>query len=142
MSAIDSLAVAGDRPVSGARLLTPVAFVLLMGFALAARLGGFPLVHRLVRRCPTLGKPSRDVAAAKAVATAVDRASRFVLKRAWCLQRSSAAVALLRLAGYPAKLVIAVRKIPFYAHAWAELEGVVLNDSPAVQERYSVIETC
>ena len=61
-------------------------------------------------------------------------------KRTWCLQRSAACVLLLRLQGFPANLVFGVRTFPFEAHAWAELEGRVINDRAVYVERFLVLD--
>ena len=106
------------------------------------RLAGFQRFHRLVRKWPTLGRRPPDASRVERICTAVDRAAVFYIKKAWCLQRSATAVCLLRTFGAPAELVIGVQKIPFYAHAWAEIGGTVVNDHPIVQRRYTVIERC
>jgi hypothetical protein len=49
---------------------------------------------------------------------------------------------LMRLRGWPAELVLGVRRMPFAAHAWVEVRGRVVNDDPRVQRQYSVLERC
>ena len=77
-----------------------------------------------------------------AICGAVDLAAALYFRKVLCLQRSAAAVRLLKKAGYDAKLVIGVQQVPFAAHAWAELEGVVLNDKSYMPEMYSVLDRC
>lgn len=49
-----------------------------------------------------------------------------------CLVYSAAATILLRRAGFDVALVVGVRKMPFTAHAWCELDGKpVLDDTVA-----------
>ena len=102
---------------------------------------GFSRFHAMVRRIRTRPVHARP-AAAQRIVRSVDRASAFYFKRAWCLQRSVVTVALLRLAGFPARLVIGVQRVPFAAHAWVELDGRVANDRPTLRRRYEVLETC
>lgn len=122
------------------RLAAMGAWVSLIFVDLVMKLAGFRRFHGLISSFPTCRKRYRDEEAAAAICTAVDRAATFYFKRAWCLQRSAAAVCLLRLAGIEARLVIGVKSIPFGAHAWVEKNGVVLNDRSIVQERYTAIE--
>lgn len=118
------------------------AFLVLLLVDAVIKLAGFNRFHRMIQNCPLLGRPPNDAAITQKLCTAVDRASTYYFKRAWCLQRSAAAVCLLRLRGIDARLTIGVQKIPFYAHAWAEVDGHVVNDLPQVQKKYTVIERC
>lgn len=61
------------------------------------------------------------------------------LGRANCLDRSLTLWALLRRRGIHAGLQLGARKDQecFDAHAWIELDGVVLNDSDDVRQRYA-----
>jgi hypothetical protein len=56
-----------------------------------------------------------------------------------CLPRSLALFQFLRSTGLPALHCIGVRQFPFGAHAWVELRGRVLRDTPAVADVYTVI---
>jgi hypothetical protein len=58
-----------------------------------------------------------------------------------CLQRSACAVRMLRRHGVPARLVIGFRRQPFFCHAWVEVHGRVVNDSPVYRERLTVLYT-
>jgi hypothetical protein len=101
-------------------------------------LRGFAGVHR-----PLLGyriSPTRpDDATTRAVCDAIVTASCFYWKPVLCLQRSVCAVRMLRHYGAPARLVIGYRPVPFLSHAWAEVDGRVVNDSPAYQQRLRVL---
>lgn len=105
-------------------------------------LSGFQRFHALLRRVPVRGPERDSVALATALARVVDRAAAFYFKRAWCLQRSAVAMALMRLHGVPAKLAIGVHRVPFQAHAWVELRGRVINDRPWLPQAFTVIESC
>lgn len=123
-------------------LWTLAAYLGLLVSDAALKILGFSRFHVIVRRIPTRPAVRSQPVAAQRIVRSVDRASAFYFKRAWCLQRSAVTVALLRLAGLPARLVIGVQRVPFYAHAWAELDGRVANDRPAVRREYEVLETC
>src|SRR5262249_57620343 len=73
---------------------------------------------------------------------AIDLAAVFYFKEVKCLQRSVVTARLLRWHGFPAEMVIGVQHVPFYAHAWVEMEGAVVNDKPYVSQMYAVIERC
>jgi hypothetical protein len=105
-------------------------------------LSGFQRFHALLRRVPIRGPERDSVALATALARVVDRAAAFYFKRAWCLQRSAVAMALMRVHGVPAKLAIGVHRVPFQAHAWVELRGRVINDRPWLPQAFTVIESC
>jgi hypothetical protein len=117
------------------------AYLGLVTIDIALRLFGFARVYRLLRWRPSGGKPS-DLGRARGLAHAVDRAAAMYFKRAWCLERSLVTVLLLRLCGLPARLVLGAKRMPFGAHAWVELDGVVINDDPRHCTGYSVLERC
>lgn len=119
-----------------------LAYVSLIGTDVLLRLGGFDRFHRTMRRWPTRTARVTDAAEVARIRAAVDHASGFYFKRAWCLQRSAATACLLRLRGFPAQLSIGVRRMPFSAHAWVELDGRIINDEPRVCGAYEVIERC
>lgn len=69
----------------------------------------------------------------------------FVLATCWywkqtlCLQRSICLARLLRAEGVPACVVIGYRRRPFLSHAWVEVEGHVVNDSPVYAHRLHIL---
>jgi hypothetical protein len=77
----------------------------------------------------------------RAICDAVVLARCFYWKPVLCLQRSTCAVRLLRAHGVPARLVIGYRPMPFFSHAWVEVEGRVVNDSPVYQQRLQTLHT-
>jgi hypothetical protein len=123
-------------------VLSAFAYLVLVLVDVLMKFGGFRRLHTLVRGFPVRRRTRDDARAAHRICGAVDRAASYYVKRAWCLQRSATAVCLLRLAGYPAELVIGARRTPFYAHAWAEIGNQVVNDETAVQTYYGVLERC
>ena len=60
-----------------------------------------------------------------------------------CLDRSISLSILLHRQGIKSELFLGVRKDQgdFEAHAWVEIDGVVLNDTPDVRERYASFPT-
>lgn len=123
------------------RALTVGGFVALLLVDVTIKVAGFKRFYALVRGFPVVGKRERWPGA-QGVCSAVDRAASMYFKRAWCLQRSATTACLLRLRGIPAQLVIGARRMPFGAHAWVELAGKVVNDSPVVRKRFVEIERC
>jgi len=57
-----------------------------------------------------------------------------------CLQRSIVTARLMRNRGIAAEVVIGYRPSPFFSHAWVEVGGRVVNDSPAYKMRLQVLE--
>lgn len=72
---------------------------------------------------------------------AIDAASCFYVKPVLCLQRSVCAVRLLRRLGSPARLVIGFRAVPFLSHAWVEVDGRTVNDSPSYRKHLTTLLT-
>jgi hypothetical protein len=64
----------------------------------------------------------------------------FYWKRVRCLQRSVVTARVLRAYGAQAEVVIGYRRAPFMSHAWVEVGGRIVNDSPAFQRRLQVLE--
>lgn len=92
-------------------------------------------------RRPLSGEPARQ--RAHAICAAMDSARVLYPRHVRCLQSAAAAGVLLRLMNVNAEMVIGVRRVPFAAHAWVELEGeIVMNDRPRLSQLYTVIERC
>lgn len=150
MSAIDlPFGEALPAETTPARSVGEVALVIagwcMLAFTdITLRVAGFHRFYRMVEKWPTLAapKPERRAEVARRTATAIDRARVYYFKRAWCLQRAAASVCLLRLRGVHGELVIGVRKIPFYAHAWTEVDGEIINDPAALRTTYSEMTRC
>ncbi|MGH9722208.1 MAG: lasso peptide biosynthesis B2 protein [Bryobacteraceae bacterium] len=122
------------------RWLAVKAWVALASVDLILKIGGFPKLYRKLRSFPVAKRRLTGEAVTRGICSAIDLAGTWYFKHALCLQRSAVATFLLRRAGVPAELVIAVRKMPFQGHAWVEVAGVVVNDTPSVQENYSVLD--
>jgi hypothetical protein len=102
---------------------------------------GFEKVYTLASRVPTLRRaPQADrQAQLDLVFATVDRACSRICRYSYCVQRASSAATLLRLRGYPAVIVIGVRRPPFEAHAWVEVEAVPIGETPEGLAGYTVI---
>lgn len=76
---------------------------------------------------------STDIRHAQRYGRRIATAAQVSLPRAHCLQRSLVLHKWLRDEGYPSDLRIGVRKDhdALRAHAWVELAGCILNDSPS-----------
>lgn len=100
---------------------------------------GFRRVYRDVERQRVDSRACRAETAL--ICQAVCLAACFYCKPALCLQRSVAATRLLRKYGVNGRLVIGYRPAPFFSHAWVEVAGRVVNDSPAYKDRLHVLCT-
>jgi Transglutaminase-like superfamily len=101
----------------------------------------FAAIHERVRQT-VLGNPRKVGYKTTEICRAVDLAAVFYFHKVLCLQRSAAAVCLLKKYGFAAQLVIGVQHLPFAAHAWVELDGAVVNDKSYMPEMYSILERC
>ena len=117
------------------------AYLTLIQFEISLRRGNFAVIYDTVRRHPCRNIGSVD-AVVEEVSSAVDLACVWYWKQVLCLQRSAATVCLLRDRGVPAQLVIGTQHIPFKAHAWAEVDGLVVNDRSYANEMYVVLDRC
>lgn len=106
------------------------AWLALAATDLVMRLGGFRRLLGLLERADRRDGDPPDEAVAAAVSRTVDSAAALYYRKAWCLQRSAACAWLLRRRGFDARLVLGVRPMPFFAHAWVELDGRLVNDEP------------
>lgn len=118
-------------------VLAWIGFVLA---SIAVRVIAFKRLHRFVRRWPV--SPLRWRPSAETIRNAVDTASRFALVPVQCLERALVAACLFRLFGHKAEFVIGVRRTPFYAHAWVELDGEVMTDTRERIAELAVVERC
>lgn len=100
----------------------------------------FPAIHRRVRTRTI--SPHSSPCDERQVLRALDLACAFYCKKVLCLQRSAAAVCLLRDCGISAQMVIGVRQTPFQAHAWAEVNGRCINDRSYIPSTYLELDRC
>ena len=120
--------------------MTVRAFYALTRYDLLSKLVGFKSIGWQLGQAAAVKNP-RGSQMTALLCEAVDLAACFYFKPVRCLQRSAVAVHLLREYGIDGRLVIGYRPSPFLAHAWAEVDGRVVNDSQAYQERLRVLDT-
>jgi hypothetical protein len=124
------------------RLVVLEGWLLLLYFEFVMRFREFKTLHRLVRThqvrsiSASAHRPNADLC------HAVDLACVFYFKHVLCLQRSAATTVLLRRYGWDATMVIGAQVLPFRSHAWAEINGVVVNDKPYMPDIYHELERC
>lgn len=118
------------------------SYLLLLEIEWLVHLGNLVSIHsRLLNQNPahlTGGK----LPVSEDLCHAMDLACVFYIKPVLCLQRCAATTLLLRRYGYRAEMVIGAHLVPFKAHAWVEIEGVVVNDKPYILDTYEVLERC
>ena len=111
----------------------------LLRYDLTEAMLGFRGVHRgLPARVARPRSNSSDLEAT--VCEAVRRVLPFYWKRVRCLQCSVVTARVLRAYGSQADVVIGYRQAPFQAHAWVEVGGRIVNDSPAFRRSLQVLE--
>lgn len=114
------------------------AYVLLCCFERNMSRNDFRSLYRRVQHRRL--RSSRSSALCEDACRALNIACALYFKEVQCLQRSAALVCLLRDLGIPATLVIGAQRLPFRAHAWAEVNGHVINDSVSAVELYAVLD--
>jgi hypothetical protein len=119
--------------------LTLRAYALLLSFELVIRRRDFASLYWRVRVEPIRPRGCDTLARA---CDAIDRACVLYFKPVQCLQRSATTVCLLRQLGEFAELVIGAQPLPFRAHAWVEVQGLVVNDKVSATETYAVLDRC
>ena len=101
----------------------------------------FSGIYERVRTTPLHSRRS-PAPSPQQICLAVDAAAAFYFRKILCLQRSAATACLLKKCGFAAQMVIGVQLMPFLAHAWVELDGLVINDKPYLAQIYSVLARC
>jgi len=111
----------------------------LLRYDLIEALLGFQGVRRGLQ--PRASRPrSNSSELETTVCEAVRSILPFYWKRVQCLQSSVVTARVLRTYGALADVVIGYRLAPFTAHAWVEVGGRIVNDSPTFQRRLQVLE--
>ena len=117
------------------------AYLKLVEFDLYLSRRSFSALYERVRKYP-LEKNLIPAPRADQICEVVDLVCIWYWKHVLCLQRSVATTCLLRHYGIPAQMVIGAQQLPFRAHAWVEVNGLVVNDKPYTPEMYSVLDRC
>jgi transglutaminase superfamily protein len=111
----------------------------LVRYDATARVLGFRGIHAVFPPQPSEGRSGSP----ELVATVCDALTSivpFYWKRVLCLQRSVVTARVLRAYGTSAEVVIGYRLAPFQGHAWVEVGGRIVNDSPVFQARMTALE--
>jgi hypothetical protein len=122
-------------------LLVVRAYIALIRFDIFLVRADFAGLYDTVRRRTCRIVEFEDGITGK-ICSAVDLACVWYWKQVLCLQRSAATACLLRGHGVPAELVIGAQHLPFRAHAWVEVQGLVVNDKSYTKEMYAVLDRC
>jgi hypothetical protein len=117
------------------------AYSMLVRFDRLVARGDFRALYDQVREFPLRNQPATP-GSLERICSAVDIASIWYWKQVQCLVRSAATVCLLRNRGVQAQLVIGAQRMQFKAHAWAEVDGQIVNDKPYMPEIYAVLDRC
>lgn len=122
------------------RSVNAAAFIEFAFYELVRRLGGFQARQKIVRDWP-IANTSRSHSGADlpALCEAVHTAAVWYPKQTLCLQKASVTTSLLRQHGFQAEMKIGVRKQPFHAHAWVEVDGEVVGDHQNVRKYFRQI---
>ena len=123
------------------RFLVLKAYWKLILFDLYLARGNFQALYDKVRNC-SVRRRAAHANVIERINYAVDLAGIWYWKEALCLQRSAATACLLKEHGIRAKMVIGAQQMPFRAHAWVEVDGVVVNDKPYAPQMYVVLDKC
>jgi hypothetical protein len=117
------------------------SYALLLRFEILLCSKNFAQVYEKIRVCRVAPARANQIAS-EAICRSIDLACVFYWKPVLCLQRSAATTCLLRRCGFPAVLLLGAKQLPFRAHAWVELNGLVVNDKPYVKDIYAVLDRC
>lgn len=123
-------------------LLVLKAWALLFICDVAMHVCRFKTFYEYIRHAPVRCLGSESKQSQEQLCRAIDLACVFYFKKAYCLQCSAAATLLLRKYGWSAQMVVAAKIRPFKYHAWVEVDGVIVNDRPYLNEIYHVLERC
>jgi hypothetical protein len=127
------------KPTSGDRVRVLEALAQLLRYDIEMALLGFRRTHRSLAQLRV--RPASRGPEVEKICSSMACAMALYWKPVHCLQRSVATARLLRRHGSEGRLVIGYRPTPFFSHAWVEVNGVVVNDSPEYQKRLRVLET-
>jgi hypothetical protein len=116
--------------------LTVAALVELARYDALLALGGFARVRRSL---PAAARRRRNDEECRRICDAFNWAMAFYWKPVLCLQSSVAMARLLRRAGIAAEVVIGCRPEPYFSHAWVEVDGRVVNDSPGYRQQLTAL---
>ena len=121
------------------RRVQAAAFIEFAFYEVIRKLGGFYARQKIVRKWPIAHARRDEGAELPALCEAVHTAAVWYPKQTLCLQKASVTTSLLRQHGFAADMKIGVRKQPFHAHAWVEVDGQVVGDHQNVRKYFREI---
>jgi len=130
------------KPLLFIKAYTSASVLLLATADAILKIAGFSGLHQTVKHWKLAINPAEDAEMIVRGCATVERACTWHPKQELCLQRSAVAACLLRSLGVPAEMVIGVHKMPFYGHAWVEVNGKVVNDDKNVQSFFQELCRC
>lgn len=122
---------------SARRFSVPV-FLELVSFDVRLKLLGFRKVCDWVEQCP-IAQIAPQPGAIPDVIDTVNRACVYYPKKILCFERSAVVTRLLRRVGVSAKLIIGAQRVPFYMHAWVEVDGSLVDGDPLTRKHLGVL---
>lgn len=121
-------------------LLVFTAFLELLRYEIILRVCGSGRILRKLNR-QNLSRKASTPELERSICDAVLLATCFHWRPVLCLQRSVCTAKLLRTHGIKACVVIGYRPLPFFFHAWVEVDGRIVYGSPAYQRQLSSFGT-
>jgi hypothetical protein len=122
------------------RRVHAAAFIEFAFYEVIRKFGGFYARHAIIRKWPIAdAHRSPEETDVPALCEVVHTAAVWYPKQTLCLQKASVTTSLLRQHGFQARMKIGVRKQPFHAHAWVEVDGQVVGDHQNVRKYFRQI---
>jgi hypothetical protein len=110
------------------------AFLEIVRYEIILKMCGSGYILQQLNRQTVTRKPFTPEVE-RSICDAVLLATCFHWQPVLCLQRSVCTARLLRTHGMEARLVIGYRPLPFFSHAWVEVDGRVVYGSPAYKQQ-------
>ncbi|PCE32593.1 hypothetical protein BZL54_10255 [Burkholderia ubonensis subsp. mesacidophila] len=95
-------------------------------------------LKRLIER-KRLARSKRSTVGIDVLIRSLNAACMLYTKKTKCLEWGAVLVLLGFRYGHDLRLVVGVQSRPFYAHAWAELDGEVVGDESTLRDQLAVI---
>jgi hypothetical protein len=114
-------------------------FLLLLSCDVALRVLGFARTLRVARGLAAREAGAIDDALVRQTLHNIVVATALYPGRSKCLEQAIASFVLLRRRRVPVHLRLGVQPYPFNAHAWLELNGAPLTESPEVVAQFALM---
>jgi hypothetical protein len=116
-----------------------VAFTALLISDIVLLSGKFSAIRSVVNRIPIKAVLPRTRPLEQTVATFTS-ASVAYFRTVKCIHRSAALTCLLRLHGIRANFVVGCRSVPFFSHAWVEVNGNAIDQDRELIAPLAIID--